>query len=315
MARGFKRIPQGANGVFPTEALVAPLGTYQFTLLEHGTTAAVQNWTCTGGTITATGLFTAGAVEGEYTVTGRTSQGTYTVPVEIATFSPLTAFGVDLWSWCDVNAMGATEGVKLATIDDASGNGNHFRQFNGDPLQYPTNRTNVLNGYAVAESDGINTQLDSLHETPAGARTWCAVIRLLSPLPRNGQVPTLWTVANGNGRFYVNGSHNAEWTWFPANSFDAVYPAGDPLSWTVVTTRLTAVDSQQIQTNNNTAITFVPHSNVWTGADGLTDRLFAHDEQDRAKMQVALEGMITRAISDVEWRQLRRWLNGKYRAY
>ncbi len=59
--------------VAPSTISLAPAGTQQFTATGHytggGTGSVTVTWTATGGTISATGLYTAGAVDGTYQVT------------------------------------------------------------------------------------------------------------------------------------------------------------------------------------------------------------------------------------------------------
>jgi len=77
--------------VSPSGQTVAGGATQQYTVsgtkCDGTTTAVVVAWTCTGGTIDGTGLFTAGTTSGNFTVTATTTSGptfTSSVPVTVA---------------------------------------------------------------------------------------------------------------------------------------------------------------------------------------------------------------------------------------
>lgn len=61
--------PTGVTvAISPTTATVQTGATYQFTATVSGTTSTGVTWTCTGGTVSSTGLFTAPTTAGTYTV-------------------------------------------------------------------------------------------------------------------------------------------------------------------------------------------------------------------------------------------------------
>ena len=91
--------PAISVNVTPPSATLAPGGTKQFAASVTGTSNTNVTWTATGGSITANGLFTAGATAGNFTVTATSAQdtsrsGTATVTIAAPTagvsISPLT---------------------------------------------------------------------------------------------------------------------------------------------------------------------------------------------------------------------------------
>ena len=85
----------GANGTAAATVIIATtslsIGPSQVTLLPGATQQYTANpatgvsWTSTGGTISATGLYTAGTATGGYTVTATSASGTATATVTIST--------------------------------------------------------------------------------------------------------------------------------------------------------------------------------------------------------------------------------------
>jgi hypothetical protein len=91
--------PAISVSVTPTSATLAPGGSQQFSATVTGASNASVTWTATGGTIDASGLYTAGATTGSFTVTANSVQDpsrSATATVTIAavpsgvTISPLT---------------------------------------------------------------------------------------------------------------------------------------------------------------------------------------------------------------------------------
>lgn len=69
---GYVPMPPSASvsvAVTPSSATLVPGGTQAFTAQVLGSTDTAVTWTCTGGTISAAGLFTAGSKNGAFTVT------------------------------------------------------------------------------------------------------------------------------------------------------------------------------------------------------------------------------------------------------
>ena len=86
--------------ISPTAASIAPSATEQFTATVGNTTNTAVTWTCSGGTVTSAGLYTAPATAGTYTVKVTSAADTAvsaTAPVTVATagvtlkISPTTA--------------------------------------------------------------------------------------------------------------------------------------------------------------------------------------------------------------------------------
>src|SRR5687767_2309432 len=75
--------------VSPSVATLPPGSSEQFSATTVG--SAEVEWTATGGSISATGLYTAGFTAGSFTVTARTSGAAVTVAVEIAPNAPMPA--------------------------------------------------------------------------------------------------------------------------------------------------------------------------------------------------------------------------------
>ena len=75
--------------VSPSVATLPPGSSEQFSATTVG--SAEVEWTATGGSISATGLYTAGFTAGSFTVTARTSGAAVTVAVEIAPDAPMPA--------------------------------------------------------------------------------------------------------------------------------------------------------------------------------------------------------------------------------
>lgn len=79
-AGGGSSVPSGLT-IAPATTTLAPGATQQFTV----TPSAGVTWTCTGGTVSATGLYTAPTTAGAYTVTATSGAQTTTVTVRITT--------------------------------------------------------------------------------------------------------------------------------------------------------------------------------------------------------------------------------------
>jgi len=73
--------------ISPASVVVTPGAPQQFTAVVSGTTNTAVTWTASGGTISSAGVYTAGAVEGSFTVTARSVQD----PTKAATASVFIA--------------------------------------------------------------------------------------------------------------------------------------------------------------------------------------------------------------------------------
>lgn len=74
---GTATAPAATVSVSPSSVAIAPGGKAQFTAQVTGTFNTAVSWSATGGTITSSGLFTAGTATGTYAVKATISGGTY----------------------------------------------------------------------------------------------------------------------------------------------------------------------------------------------------------------------------------------------
>lgn len=287
-----------------SEVLVAPGATRLF----ESSTGAV-NWSATGGTISANGLFTAGLVEGEFEVkaTSRINGVEGTAVVEVSSFDPTT--DADVWSWADPHAMGLAQGEATGVIGDASGNNNGFVQFDNNPAKFPVCRKAALNGLDVLEGDGIDDLLDSVNVVPFGERTTFVVTQVLEPLGHP------YVFAGGWERLL---RRNAVWKWYQdiGGAEFALDTSISASQWIIAGHRLNDATSLEVFLNNAAPTEIVPTSYLWDGiGSNQTDRLFAHSLADCCKCQIAGYLTILRALSDVEMRKSKRWFNSRFGVY
>jgi hypothetical protein len=100
--------PPISVSVSPASTSVAVGTTRQFTASVTGTTNTVVNWTATGGTISASGLYTAGATAGSFVVTATSVQDPSKSASATVTVSPVTQVSVSISPTSATVQSGAT---------------------------------------------------------------------------------------------------------------------------------------------------------------------------------------------------------------
>ncbi len=110
--------------VTPGSATLAPGATQQFTAAVSGSTTTTVTWTCTGGTVTAAGLYTAPATVGTYTVTAtstadtsKSASATVTVASGSATYAEAESNGTLATANAVGNAVTKITGFVGTTTD------------------------------------------------------------------------------------------------------------------------------------------------------------------------------------------------------
>ena len=172
--------------LLPEAVTLAPGGAHQFTTLGiRNTGDTVTPWVtfaATGGTITGTGLFTAGALTGEYRVIASARKGALAdtaavtvklVPVGSVTVSPSTA---------NVSVGGAVQ--LAATLRDSAG-----YVLGGRPVTWSSDNASVATVSASGLVTGLSAGAATVTATSEG-KSGTAAVTVTAPPPPDGTVGT-----------------------------------------------------------------------------------------------------------------------------
>jgi uncharacterized protein YjdB len=122
--------------ISPTSASVATGTTQQFTATVANSTDTGVMWTSTGGTISSSGLYTAGTTQGTFTVTATSVQDTTKSASSTVTVSSPQAVSVSIAPTSATIPKGTTQQF-TATVANASNPGGHLDR---DGRHYLVNR-------------------------------------------------------------------------------------------------------------------------------------------------------------------------------
>lgn len=214
----------------------------------------------------------------------------------------------------EVNAEGLANNAPISTVSDQSGNGLQYAQFENS--QRPLNKTNVLNGYAVAETDGL-TQYMKQRPIPYGVRTYFVVIRAL---PGQATDPICgFDVASGYGRLtsYAAGG-STRWKWEQYGIEDSYVDLGvEREAWGIFQLRIVSASSAQVRFNDRPWIQINPYDLIWSdpALPSQYSNIGTHDTGDQAKVQWAFSGITLSAPSDAKCTEFCRYLNTRYEMY
>jgi hypothetical protein len=111
--------PTVSVSVSPSSATLAVSGTQQFTATVAGASNSAVTWTATGGTISTTGLFTAGTTAGSFQVTATSVQDTTKSGTAAVTINAAPAVSVSVTPPSATLAVGGTQQF-TATVTGAS---------------------------------------------------------------------------------------------------------------------------------------------------------------------------------------------------
>jgi hypothetical protein len=305
--------------VTPAEVMVAPGATMQFQAESvDGSGLTPDSWECTGGTIDANGLFTAGLVEGPFTVTAIKAgyQNGVQSALEVSSFNPVTDLAPE--SWCPVDDMGFSADQSIAQVDDISGNSRHMAQGVSDDR--PIAKLGLLNGHDVAQYDGVTDNLNNAGfstQSAWGARTTYLVVRSINSAT-HAQV--VFMHSGGYFRLYSmkgQGGGLDGWT-FTAHAgapFVNVSSASSE-EWGLLAIRVNSAASLDVALNDGSWVNVNPHDSVWDQAPVNQDvKVGKHIDSDAAACQSAGYFHIPSAVSDANHVKVRRWFNGKYRIF
>lgn len=299
--------------VMPADVMVAPGATMQFAAIDSvdGTEVTADSWECTGGTIDSSGLFTAGIVEGEFSVTPVKAGMGLSAPaiVEVSSFDPTD---LTLEAWPDVDAANVADGDPISLTGDLSGLNHKLGQ---SGAARPLCRAGVLNGYDVAEFDGVDDNLNNASQYVAayGARTTYVVARLLT---EGNFASVVFMHSGGYFRIYAlkgQGADTDGWNFTPDGA-DAllVQLGGDPSAWSLVACRINSALSMDVALNDGAWINATPASAIWSAVEEQSVKLGQHVNSDSAYCQSPGFVQVASAVSDANHRKIRRFLNGKY---
>lgn len=293
--------------VFPSEILIPQAETHQFSLRIDGVDTPADSWEATGGTIDAGGLFTAGNADGEYTITATKDATEYTSTVEISDFDP-QADVASLRSWVEVENSPGVDGEIIDELVDSSGNDCGYTEFQTG--RNPVFKANQCNGYAAVESDGIDDMMTSKNPPvpEGGARSSYAVVRAIG-----GERAAVFALFSGNSKL-VRPDLNTQWQWFTFTGVPLGVLARDD-RWYLFRYRLNSAESQEAAINGEAFVEGAPIPWAWSGEGGRLNRILAHSTNDVSLSQFEGSADFAITVSDAEDRQIRRWLNARYRIY
>lgn len=297
--------------VTPAEIMVAPGGAMQFQLYSvDGSATDADSWQATGGTVTPDGLFTAAMVEGDYSVTATKGSSQAVAGVEVSNFNPHSDIP-DLYAWNEVDLMGLANNAPIGEVTDATGLGHSLLQDQNDDWR-PLNKTNVLNGKAVAESDGIDDWMRA-SAVPYGARTTVVIARLKNrtALGTDG-IQNVFIHSNGYFRIQPVDEGWIAYTYGDGNSV-AFSPRYSNLDWTMFLVRVNSADSVEVSVNDSGWKELNPTDEVWASEDAQRAELFRHHTGDEARAQSPGYFHVARGITNTEARKIRRWFNAYHR--
>ncbi|BDU72055.1 M4 family metallopeptidase [Mesoterricola silvestris] len=147
----------------PSTATLAPNATQQFTAAVSGSTTTTVTWTCTGGTVTSAGLYTAPATVGTYTVTAtstadtsKSASATVTVTTGSTTYAEVESNGTIATANAVGNAVTKITGF-IGTTTDAD----YFKVLVGAGATLTVNMTGPAKDYDLYLYNASGTKLAS----------------------------------------------------------------------------------------------------------------------------------------------------------
>lgn len=310
---------QPAMALSPAEYLVAQSGTIQFAATADGLPVAADEmeWSATGGTIDEDGLFTAGASDGIFEVTVEHPSGaTATAVVEVGDFDAKTASPApQAWNEVDLLALSADDPIETLS-DDVNSNDMSQATAGARPLF----KDNVLNGKAVAESDGSDDYLHTVAgDPPWGVGTTFLVLRRLGAIS-SGVRQCLYATSAGAVRLLSSdggvreGWHLTITDNVVASAFEQ-YLGGDSTDWALITIRKVDADTLTVWFNDQ-QFNLSPTDVVdWFGGTSLgasVDSLFRHSTIDEGRGQCPIRAHWDESLSDAEVAERRRFFNAYY---
>lgn len=268
----------------------------QFSATFNGD-AIVPSWSCTGGTIDSSGLFTADDVEGVYEVTASYNDDEGVSSVEVGTdFDPLTVHpGIEVYIPADEGFLANAE---ISSLTDQAGNGEGMSTAarTGIPdgpvtiaaTSAPIYRANVLNGEGVLETTGeIGNYIQSNGYIPDGTpKTYIALIKGESPAGRAG---VSLSISSGAARFTP--TLWGYWIFYELNGAGTIL--GEKLftdqgtDWAFFVVRVNSAGSAQMRRNMGEWLDYTP-SGSWTNDDVCRIGQHGDSHPDPALTQCAL---------------------------
>jgi hypothetical protein len=304
--------------VTPAEVMVAPGATMQFSAESvDGSGLTPDSWECTGGSIDSNGLFTAGLVEGPFTVTAIKAgyENGVQDALEVSSFDPVTDLSPE--SWCPVDDMGFTANEAIVQVDDISGHGRHIAQGVGGAQ--PVAKLAVLNGHDVAEFDGEDDNLNNANFSTQSA--WLARTTYIIARSMNTGTHAEVVFMHSGGYFRLfsmkgQGGGLDGWTFTAHAGAPFVPLGGDSAEWSLITVRVNSASSLDVALNDGEWVNVDPHDSVWDQSPTNQDvKLGKHIDEDAARCQQAGYFQIPSAVANANHVKTRRWFNGRYRMF
>jgi hypothetical protein len=291
----------------PAEWLVAASGTKQFAAFADGLpiAAASVTWGGTGGSVSAGGLYTAGAVEGVFAVTASYNGGDASAPIEVGDFTPAD---LSPWAWHDFDDLAGANDDPITEIEDKGGN--PVRSLSGAQgvSSEPTLKTNVLNGHDVAEGDGANDFMRYTVGVPWEGRTTFFIGRMIS-VASGGDC--IFAGAEGGTRII---ERLTGWQLTQVNDEGGIATTvlgGDRTAWTVFALRYNSTTSLTVWRNNQ-QFDITLNGDQWdrSAISNHFLRFFSHESpSDNANAQIGPIVHDDSILSDADVARVRRWYN------
>ena len=147
----------------PGSATLAPGATQQFTAAVSGSSTTTVTWTCTGGTVTTAGLYTAPSTVGTYTVTAtstadtsKSASATVTVTSGSATYAEVESNG----TIATANAVGSSV-TKITGFVGTNSDSDYFKVLVGAGATLTVNMTGPAKDYDLYLYNAAGTKLAS----------------------------------------------------------------------------------------------------------------------------------------------------------